>query len=39
MLSREDNDLITQTNPGTPMGNVIARYWVSRPVVRGDSAQ
>ena len=28
MLSREDNDLITQTNPGTPMGNLIRRYWV-----------
>ena len=28
MLSREDNELITQTNPGTPMGNLIRRYWV-----------
>ncbi len=28
MLSREDNDLITQTNPATPMGNLIRRYWV-----------
>ncbi len=28
MLSKEDNELITQTNPGTPMGNLIRRYWV-----------
>ena len=28
MLSREDNDLITQTNSGTPMGNLIRRYWI-----------
>ena len=28
MLSQEDNELITQTNPGTPMGNLIRRYWV-----------
>ncbi len=28
MLSREDNDLVTQTNQGTPMGSLIRRYWV-----------
>ena len=28
MLSREDNDLVTQTHQGTPMGNLIRRYWV-----------
>ncbi len=28
MLSREDNELITQTQPGTPMGNLIRRYWI-----------
>jgi phenylpropionate dioxygenase-like ring-hydroxylating dioxygenase large terminal subunit len=28
MLSKEDNDLLTQTNLGTPMGNLIRRYWV-----------
>ena len=28
MLSREDNELLTQTNPGTPMGNLIRRYWI-----------
>ena len=28
MLSREDNRLLTQTNQGTPMGNLIRCYWV-----------
>ena len=28
MLAKEDNDLLTQTNPGTPMGNLIRRYWI-----------
>jgi phenylpropionate dioxygenase-like ring-hydroxylating dioxygenase large terminal subunit len=28
MLSKEDNELLTRTNPGTPMGNLIRRYWV-----------
>ena len=28
MLSRDDNNLITQTNQGTPMGNLIRRYWI-----------
>ena len=28
MLSKEDNELLTQINPGTPMGNLIRRYWV-----------
>jgi phthalate 4,5-dioxygenase oxygenase subunit len=28
MLSLEDNELITRTNPGTPMGNLIRRYWL-----------
>ena len=28
MLSKEDNELLTQVNPGTPMGNLIRRYWV-----------
>jgi phthalate 4,5-dioxygenase len=31
MLSREDNELITRTGPGTAMGNLIRRYWI--PVV------
>ena len=28
MLSKEDNELVTRTNPGTPMGSLIRRYWV-----------
>lgn len=28
MLSKEDNQLLTQTNPGTPMGGLIRRYWI-----------
>jgi phenylpropionate dioxygenase-like ring-hydroxylating dioxygenase large terminal subunit len=28
MLSREDNELVTRTGPGTPMGNVLRRYWM-----------
>lgn len=28
MLSREDNELITQTNAGTPAGDLLRRYWV-----------
>src|ERR1700730_10071692 len=28
MLSREENELITRTGPGTPMGDVLRRYWM-----------
>jgi len=28
MLSKEENELITQTGPGTPMGEALRRYWV-----------
>src|SRR5665213_1585771 len=28
MLSREENELLTQTGPGTPMGRLIRRYWL-----------
>lgn len=27
MLSAADNDLLTQTNPGTPMGEYLRRFW------------
>lgn len=27
MLRSEDNDLLTQTSPGTPGGNMMRRYW------------
>jgi nitrite reductase/ring-hydroxylating ferredoxin subunit len=28
MVSRELNDFLTQTGPGTPMGNLLRRYWI-----------
>jgi phenylpropionate dioxygenase-like ring-hydroxylating dioxygenase large terminal subunit len=28
MLSKEHNNLLTKTGPGTPMGELIRRYWV-----------
>jgi phthalate 4,5-dioxygenase oxygenase subunit len=27
MLTKEQNDLLTQTGPGTPMGELMRRYW------------
>ena len=28
MLRKEQNDLLTQTGPGTPMGQMFRRYWM-----------
>jgi phthalate 4,5-dioxygenase len=28
MLSHEDNELLTRTGPGTPMGNLYRRFWM-----------
>src|ERR1700757_436903 len=28
MLSRDDNELLTRTGPGTPMGKLMRRYWI-----------
>lgn len=28
MLSKEDNELLTRVGPGTPMGQLMRRYWV-----------
>ena len=28
MLTREENELLTRTGPGTPMGMLLRRYWV-----------
>jgi len=28
MLSYEENKILTETGPGTPMGNLLRRYWV-----------
>ncbi len=27
MLTKEDNDILTRVGPGTPMGNLLRRYW------------
>ena len=40
MLPREENDLITQVGPGTPLNTVMRRYWIpallSREVLEPD---
>jgi phthalate 4,5-dioxygenase len=28
MLTREENELLTRTGPGTPMGEMMRRYWI-----------
>ena len=28
MLTTEQNELLTRTGPGTPMGDVMRRYWM-----------
>ena len=28
MLKKEHNDLLCQTGPGTPMGNMFRRFWL-----------
>src|SRR5437870_1595282 len=37
MLSREDNELLTRVGSGTPMGDLVRRYWI--PVVRSDELE
>ena len=38
MLSAAENDLLTRTGPGTPMGATLRRYWIpallSREIAR-----
>jgi len=34
MLSREDNQLLTDTNPGSPMGELFRRFWL--PVIMSE---
>jgi phthalate 4,5-dioxygenase len=40
MLTREENELVTRVGPGTPMGDVLRRYWIpalmSREVPEAD---
>ena len=33
MLTREDNELITNTDPGTPMGELFRRFWTPAALV------
>ena len=28
MLNRSENEVLTRTDPGTPMGEVMRRYWM-----------
>ena len=28
MLSVQENELVTKTGPGTPMGETLRRYWL-----------
>ena len=28
MLSKADNEFLTQTGPGTPMGDLLRRFWM-----------
>ena len=28
MLSKEENELLTRTGVGTPMGDLLRRYWI-----------
>lgn len=37
MLSKEDNQLLTQTNTGTPMGELFRRYWI--PALKSDELE
>ncbi len=41
MLSKEDNDLLTRVGPGTPMGELMRRYWIpasfSHQIAKPDS--
>ena len=34
MFSEEENEILTRTGPGTPMGRLMRRYWI--PAVRAD---
>src|SRR3989442_353556 len=37
MLSREDNELLTRVGSGTPMGDLVRRYWI--PFLRSDELE
>ena len=35
MLTKEDNELVTNVRPGTPMGELFRRFWLPVALVRG----
>ena len=37
MLTKEENDLLTRTGAGTPMGDVLRRYWI--PALMADEIE
>lgn len=37
MLSKQDNELLTRTGPGTPMGELFRRYWI--PALKSDEIE
>ncbi|WP_102346655.1 Rieske 2Fe-2S domain-containing protein [Bacillus sp. Marseille-P3661] len=37
MLKEQDNKLLTQTDPGTPMGEMFRRYWI--PAFKSDEVE
>src|SRR6266498_5790010 len=37
MLTREENELLTRTGPGTAMGSFLRRYWI--PVVQSGELE
>ena len=39
MLRKEQNDLLTQTGPGTPMGELFRRYWHAGAARRGTAGE
>ena len=39
MLTKEENDLVTQTGPGTPGGAFMRRYWHAVATQRRTAAR
>jgi phthalate 4,5-dioxygenase oxygenase subunit len=42
MLSQENNEILTRVGPGTPMGNLLRRFWIpgllEQEIVERDGA-
>ena len=39
MLRKEQNDLLTQTGPGTPMGRMFRSYWIPALLAGGAAGE